>query len=130
MTMTMTMMLTIAKIVTITVMTEMVIVIVTVTTMVTMTRMSTRMMVTRTMTTAKTRQKAKDEIRQSVPIYNLCVIGGEGEGCEDCSDQGAAGEAVPGVLQHCHPAQVHITFSGLLIPVLDIGPDLNPFHRS
>ena len=39
----------------------------------------------------------------------LCA-GGEGEGCEDCSDQRAAGEAVPGVLQYCHTAQVHILF--------------------
>ena len=55
--------------------------------------------------------KSKRRIRQSVSIYSLYFKGGEGEGCEDCPDQGAAGEAVPGVLQHCHPAQVHILWA-------------------
>ena len=55
--------------------------------------------------------KNKRRILQSVSIYSLYFKGGEGEGCEDCSDQGAAREAVPGVLQHCHPAQVHILWA-------------------
>ena len=38
-----------------------------------------------------------------VVVTTFCT-GGEGEGCEDCSDQRTTGEAVPGVLQHCHPA--------------------------
>ena len=53
----------------------------------------------------------------------MSCAGGEGEGCEDCPDQGAAGEAVPGVLQHCHPTQVHILFGLDPDPILDIGPD-------
>ena len=55
--------------------------------MMTMTRMPIMMIRMRTMTTAMKRRQANNK-----------HAGGEGEGCEDCSDKGAAGETVPSVL--------------------------------
>ena len=51
-----------------------------------------------------------DEMTTSKQQACMLCAGGEGEGCEDCSDKGAAGEAVPSVLQYGHPAQVHLLF--------------------
>ena len=48
-------------------------------------------------------------VMDMVMVTTFCA-GGEGEGCEDCSDKGATGETVPGVLQYSHPAQVHLLF--------------------
>ena len=106
----------------------MMIVIVTVTTMVTMTRMPTSMMVTRTMTTAMTRQKAKEELGKVCPSI-ICTIKVERvKAVKIAQIKEQQGKQCP--VCYSTAIQHRFTFSGLLIPVLDIGPDLNPFHRS
>ena len=75
-----------------------------------MTRAPTTMIRMKTMTMTITTSKKIVQSGSMYCIWHMLCEGGEGEGCEDCSDQRAAGEAVPGVLQHCHTAQVHILF--------------------